>query len=84
MSKKNNPPYEREIDTKKLSELYERLHKAEPGKEAREIHKELKKFGDGIPLFYRYPLVSYVPSLVMSIAALIISIISIVRLCGAG
>lgn len=79
MSKKNNPPVEREIDTKKLSELYERLNKARPGKEAREIHKELKKFGDGVPFFYRYPTLPYVPSLVMSITALIISIVRLLR-----
>ena len=70
MAKRKNPPWEREIDTKKLHELYERLATAQPGKEARELHKELKKFGDGVPFFYRYPNFP----LIISIIALLVSL----------
>lgn len=79
MGKKNNPPKERDEETKELFALWKRLDNAKPGKEAREIHKQLKKYGDGVPLFYRYPWLPYVPALVMSITSLIISIVQLLR-----
>ncbi len=70
---------ESDKDTKELFALYDRLEQAHPGKEAREIHKELKKYGRGLALWDRYPCLAYLPSLVMSIAALIISIVRLLR-----
>lgn len=40
-------------------ELLERLAKATTPKELRAIHKELRKFGDGIPFHSRYPDFAY-------------------------
>ena len=68
MGKKNNPPYEREVDSKELYALWNRLAKAQPGKEMREVHKELKKYGYGVPFFGRYPN----SPLVISIIALLV------------
>lgn len=62
-----------------LFALYDRLEDAEPGKEAREIHIELKKYGKGLTLTQRYPLLPYVPSLVISMAAIIISLVQLLR-----
>ncbi|MBQ8399064.1 MAG: hypothetical protein IJX08_03760 [Clostridia bacterium] len=36
-------------------ELYEKLRKVRTAKEARAIHRELKKYGDGMPFYARYP-----------------------------
>lgn len=36
-------------------EICEELRTAEPGKQARKLHKELKAYGDGLSFLDRYP-----------------------------
>ena len=60
-------------------EIFERLKTAKPGKECRALHKELKKYGDGVSFMYRYPYVFHLPAVVMSIVAIIISVVQLLK-----
>lgn len=55
-----------------LEELYERLKTAKPGKEMREIHKRLRKYGDGIFIWDRYPCYRYVVPILVYIVMLLV------------
>lgn len=43
-----------------LEEIYQELRTAQPGKQARRLHKELKAYGDRLSLFDRYPYLAYI------------------------
>lgn len=70
MEKKRKKPRE----GRDFEELLERLRFCGSAKEARAIHKELRKYGDGIPLYDRYP---NLPIWVSS-AALVFAIVSMI------
>lgn len=53
-------------------DLLEQLKTARTGKECRELHRKLRRFGDGIALMDRYP---YLP-LAVSIVAFVISVVA--------
>lgn len=60
-----------------FEELLDRLRFCSSAKEARAIHKELRKYGDGMPLYDRYPnLPIWVSSaaLVLAVVCLLIKI----------
>lgn len=52
-------------------EIRKKLKNAKSETEYREIHKELKEYGDGLPLFMRYP---NLPTYIMSVTLIIESI----------
>lgn len=73
MGKRKKPRRGRDFE-----ELLERLKNCDCRKEARAIHKELRKYGDGLPLYSRYPDLPIWGSgiaVVVSLAVLIIKII---------
>lgn len=45
-------------------EICEDLRTAKPGKQARELHKELKAYGDGLSLADRYPNIIWIPAII--------------------
>lgn len=61
-------------EDKNYRKLLIRLRTATPGKECRKLHKELKKYGDGLLFTDRYPNCS----LYVSLAAFIISIVVVI------
>ena len=78
MARRVVAPYrddEKEVTTDymtELEELYERLKTAKPGKEMREIHKRLRKYGDGIFIWDRYPCYRYVVPILVYIVMLLV------------
>lgn len=56
-------------------ELLDALNLATSSKEVRRIHKELKKYGYGLPLFQRYPDLPLYVSMTSLIAVVVIQII---------
>ena len=78
MARRGVAPYsddEKEVTTDymtELEELYERLKTAKPGKEMREIHKRLRKYGDGIFIWDRYPCYRYVVPILVYIVMLLV------------
>lgn len=63
-------------DMRTYAEIMTDVQKAKDGHECRKLHNELKKYGDGLPLFMRYPRLP----LWSSVITLIISIIAVVLL----
>ena len=59
-----------------LEEIYRDLIKAVPGKEARKLHKELKQYGSGLFFIDRYPFLPYYFSLVVSVLAVMVAVLS--------
>ena len=58
------------------------LQECESPRRARELHKRLKKYGEGISFLDRYPnghWALYVPSWILSVAAIIISIVKLLK-----
>lgn len=62
-----------EYDSMTYSELLRAVHAAHgvSGKKARRLHRALKRFGDGLPLWDRYPLLPmYISVLAFVVSAL--------------
>lgn len=60
----------------KYEEMLNSISNTPYGKESRQLHKALKKYGDGLPAYRRYPYLAYQIisiSLLLKILALIIS-----------
>lgn len=57
---------------KNYAELLEQLRTADSPKELRKLHKELRRYGDGIPFHSRYPNFSFGLSIVALIANIIV------------
>ncbi len=63
----------------KYSQLLEWQKKVRPGKDARRLHKELKKYGSGLFWEIRYPYLSiYFLSIYLSLFSIIISMLTII------
>lgn len=63
-------------------ELLERMKTVKPGKDCRELHKKLKKYGDGMFFMDRYPnftLWLSVVALVLAILVFILRVVGIVN-----
>lgn len=55
-------------------EIMRDLPNATHGKECRKLHKELKQYGDALPIFMRYP---YLPTIISIIALVVAAIASV-------
>lgn len=69
---------------KRSCELWEREKTVKDGKEARALHKEMlehfgKRSGHGLSFRKRYPWLPFIPSIAMSMAAIIISIMRLLK-----
>lgn len=60
-----------------LEEIYQELRTAQPGKQARRLHKELKAYGDRLSLFDRYPCLTYLPNILLSATSLLVALIAL-------
>ena len=69
-----------EVITMSYEEILKCLKTAKPGKECRALHKELKKFGDGLAFMYRYPKSTIILSIISAIIGTLALCISAVRL----
>lgn len=55
-------------------EIMQDLQNATRGKECRKLHKELKQYGDALPVFMRYPCL---PTIISIIALAVLAITSV-------
>ena len=65
------------IESTEYRELLEQLRICRPGKEARLLHKKLKKYGSGMFFRLRYPNFN----LYISVAALVLSLSVFLKAC---
>ena len=63
-----------EREWKEYIALLSRVSTTARGKESRTLHRELKKFGDGLSLSKRYPIIDHIP-LICSLLAIFITIL---------
>ena len=61
-------------------EIMEDVKKAPYGKPCRRLHKELKEYKDGLPMFMRYPNAPIIMSIIAGIVTFIAAIFPIIAL----
>lgn len=61
-------------------DLCDQIGKTAYGKPARELHKQLKVYGDGLPLFMRYPEFPNIVALIAFAFSMIALILTILKL----
>ena len=70
-------------DYQREAEIYREMGKLRDGKEVRDYMKlnrdDIKRYYIKVPLLCRYPWILYVPSWIMSIAAIIISLVKLLK-----
>lgn len=64
-------------------ELMEASNVAKPGRDARLIHRELKKYGNGLLFWDRHPILVKIGVLIFDVALSVVAALAILKFLGA-